>query len=72
MQQPPSSAHVVDLPMVQGGAPVSRLPPEDDSMMAKVFRSTTMEEFDSLIGDNDDLLFDLVGLLPPEVRGGCE
>ena len=41
-------------------------------MVAKVFRTTTMEEFDSLIAENNDLLFDLVSLLPAEVIGHSE
>lgn len=35
--------------------------------MSRVFRTTTMEEFDALIGDNDDLLLELAEGLPPDV-----
>ena len=48
---------------VGGGSLVS-----SGSFLERVLRSTTMDEFDRLLEQNEGLLFDLVGLLPEEVR----
>lgn len=40
---------------------------EEGSFVAKVLKSTTVEEFDQLINENEDLIFDLVCILSLEV-----
>ena len=75
MRPPPTTHDEISRLMDEGqrqNVGASFLPFGDDSMVARVFRSRTMEEFDSLIAENDDLLFDLVGLLPPEVSLGWQ
>jgi len=44
---------------------------EEQSFREKILRSSTMEDLDRLMKENQHLMFDLVGLLSPEVRRGC-
>ncbi|GAX85648.1 hypothetical protein CEUSTIGMA_g13063.t1 [Chlamydomonas eustigma] len=48
--------------------PAAHTGDKGDSFVARVLRSRTMEEFDRLMVENQELLFDLVGILPEEQR----
>lgn len=41
------------------------------SLAARVLQSSTLAEFDALVAQNDDVLYDLAGALPAEVRWLC-